>query len=141
MKAKHNINQAEKDQEAARDEEKKQKKAIDVATAVTQGARVLHALELYGEAQLLKLTISEITTLLIHAGPQGTNPKPKTKKDGLERARALPTVQAAFQRRGLAVAANVFPGVPLVAPASAPGVLPCKRPQGLPKTSPLITCT
>ena len=33
---------------AARDE-KKQKKALDIATAVTQGAKVLQVLELYGE--------------------------------------------------------------------------------------------
>ena len=41
MKAKHDENQAEKMEKAARDEEKKQKKALDVAVAVTHGARVL----------------------------------------------------------------------------------------------------
>ncbi len=51
-KAKHDLNQAEKDQKVVRDEEKKQKKALDVASGVTQGARVLHAIELYGESQL-----------------------------------------------------------------------------------------
>ena len=123
-KANHDLKQAEKDQKAARDEEKKQKKALDVAAAVTQGARVLQAIELHGEAQLHRLTIVEIVALLVHADPQGNNPKPKTKRDGLERARALPTVQAALERRVLAVAANVFPGVPLDAPAPAPAALP-----------------
>ena len=83
MKAKHDYNQAEKMENVARDEERKQQKALDVAAAVTQGARVLQALELYGEAQLHKLTIAEIVALLIHADPQGTNPKPKNKKEGL----------------------------------------------------------
>ena len=34
-------------------------------------------------------------------------------------ARALPTVQAALHRRDLAVAAAVFPEIPLAAPAAA----------------------
>ena len=55
MKAKHNENQAKKDKKVARDEEKKQKKAINVATVVTRGARVLHNLELYGKGQLLNM--------------------------------------------------------------------------------------
>ena len=119
MKAKHDENQAEKDQKAARDEEKKQKKVIDVATVVTQGARMLHALELYGDAQLPKLTILEFTTLLLRGDPQGTNLKPTTKRDGLECARALPTIQGALYRRVLAVATSVFPCVPLDALAPA----------------------
>ena len=81
---------------------------------------MLQALELYGEAQLQKLTIAEIVALLIHADPQGNNPKPKTKKDGLERARALPTVRAALERRNLAVAATVSPEIPLAALYPAP---------------------
>jgi len=51
--------------------------------------------------------------------PQGTNPKPKTKKKGLGCTRALPIVQAAMHRRYLAVATAVFPEIPLVAPAPA----------------------
>ena len=96
MKTKHDDNQAEKMEKTARDEERKQKKALDVAAAVTHGARVLHALELYGEAQLHKLTIAEIVALLIDADPHGTNPKPKNKKEGLERARALSTIHDAM---------------------------------------------
>jgi hypothetical protein len=46
MKAKHDEAQVEKDQKAARDEEKKQKNALYVATVVTQGARVLQSHEL-----------------------------------------------------------------------------------------------
>ena len=105
---------------AARDEEKKQTKALDIATAVTQGAKVLQVLELYGEAQLQKLTIAKIAALLIHADPQGNNPKPKTKKEGLERARALLTVRAALERRALAVAATVSADIPLAALSPAP---------------------
>ena len=41
MKAKHDDNQAEKMEKAGRDEERKHKKALDVAAVVTQGARVL----------------------------------------------------------------------------------------------------
>ncbi len=56
----------------------------------------------------VKLTLYEIAKHLIHDYPQGTNPKPKTNKDGLEHARVLPAVQAAMQCRVLAVATNVF---------------------------------
>jgi len=94
-------------QKAARDEERKQKKALDVAAVATQGARVMHVVELYGEAQLQKLTIVEIVTLLIHADPQGNNPKPKTKKNSLEHARALPRTHVALERRALAVATTI----------------------------------
>jgi len=51
--------------------------------------------------------------------PQGTNPKPKTKKEGLGCARALPTVQAALHRHDFAVAAANFPEIPLATPAPA----------------------
>jgi hypothetical protein len=53
------------------------------------------------------LTFSD-SNCLCPPNPQGPNPKPKTKKDGLERARALLTVQAALQRRALAVEAILF---------------------------------
>ncbi len=49
-KAKHALNQLKKDQKVVRDEEKKQKNTLDVASAVTHGARMLHAIEMYGEA-------------------------------------------------------------------------------------------
>ena len=111
---------------AARDEEKKQKKALDI---VTQGAKVLQVLELYGEAQLQKLTIAEIAALLVHADPQGNNPKPKTKKEGLLRVRALATVLAALERRALALAAADFPAVPLAAPAPAAPAMPPPPPS------------
>ncbi len=42
----------------------------------------------------------------------------------MECARALPIVQAALHRRALAVAATVFPELPLVALAPAPNSLP-----------------
>ena len=85
---------------------------------------MLQAVEVYGEAQLLKLTIVEIVALLIHVDPQGINPKPKTKKDGLERARALTTVHAALERRALAVATTISSEIPLAAPAPALDALP-----------------
>ena len=124
MKAKHDDNQAEKMEKTARDEERKQKKALDVAATVTHGARVLQALEMYGEAQLHKLMIAEIVALLIHADPQGTNPKPKNKKEGLERVRALSTAHDALERRALAVVATAAPDIPLAAPAPVLDALP-----------------
>ena len=114
---------------AARDEKKKQKKALDIATAVTQGAKVLQVLELHGEARLQKLTIAEIAALLVHADPQGNNPKPKTKKEGLLRVRALATVLAALERRALALAAADFPAVPLATPAPAASAMPPPPPS------------
>ena len=54
----------------------------------------------------------------------GTIPKPKIKKTILERARALPIVQVALQQRALAVAATVFPELPLAELAPAPDSLP-----------------
>ena len=73
---------------------------------------------------VLYLTIAEIVALLIHANPQGTNPKPKNKKEGFERARALSTVHDALERRSLAVAATGTPDIPLAAPAPTPPTLP-----------------
>ena len=91
---------------------------------MTRGASVLHALELYGEAHLLKLMIREIFALLIRADPQGTNPKPKTKKGRFgARPRALYS-QSCPATPCFSVNNNKFPRRPSRCTYSRPSPLP-----------------
>jgi hypothetical protein len=136
--ANHVETQAEKEDNAAKREEKKKKKAAEVASAIIQGEKVLQALELNGEAQLNVLTLADINALLINADPQGTGPKPKTKKEGLLRVRALSTALAALERRALALAARVSPAIPIATPAPASPNMPPPPPFPFPFIEPFI---
>jgi hypothetical protein len=76
----HEQNQAEKAGKAARKEDAKLKKALEVAAGVTRGAELLRELEVYGERLLSKLVIPDLQALLTNADPQGNVTKPKNKK-------------------------------------------------------------
>jgi hypothetical protein len=73
---------------------------------------------------------------LINADPQGTGLKPKSKKEGLLRVRALSTVLAALERRALALAARVFSAIPIVTHAPASPNMP--PPPPFPLIEPFI---
>ena len=57
----------------------------------------MQRLEQLGLGELLRLKIDELHALLVNADPLGSIPKP-TKKAGVEKAKLLPTVQAALRR-------------------------------------------
>jgi hypothetical protein len=81
----HEQNQAKKAGKAARKEDAKLKKALEVAAGVTIGAELLRGLEVHGERLLSKLTIPELQALLTNADPQGNYMKPKNKNEVMTR--------------------------------------------------------
>jgi hypothetical protein len=119
---------AEKAGKAERKEITKQKKATEVAALVTRGADILRALERHGPRHIASLVIADILALLTNADPQGNVNKPKNKTEGLERVRALGSVQAALTRHALAIAVEqpgrVADPVFIAAPRPFPVELP-----------------
>lgn len=103
-RARNEEQQAEKAEKAKRKEAFMQKKALDVAALVTKGAELLLALERHGPSLISRLVIADILALLTNANPQGNVTKPKNKTEGLDRVRALGSVQAALSRHALAIA-------------------------------------
>ncbi len=83
-----------------------QKKALEVAALVTKGAELLQALERHGPSFISRLVIADILALMTNADPQGYVTKPKNKIEGLDRAHALGSVQAALSRHALAIAVD-----------------------------------
>ncbi len=59
----------EKEEKAARNEDKNQAKALKIAREVTTGAEVLKALEHYGKPKLDALTFPDVLALLTNADP------------------------------------------------------------------------
>jgi hypothetical protein len=118
--------QAEKEEKAARNEDRNQAKALKIAREFTRGAEVLKALENYGTPKLNALTLPDLLALLTNADPQGTGAKPKNKTEAMQRVRVLSSVQAAISRCDLAVAGvNVVePTTHAPAPAPAPADFP-----------------
>ena len=101
--------QAEKEEKAARNEDRNQAKALKIAREFTRGAEVLKALENYGTPKLNALTLPDLLALLTNVDPQGTGAKPKNKTESIQRVRVLYSVQAAISRCDLAVAGvNVY---------------------------------
>ena len=96
-KERNEQNQTEKMSKAEK-EVAKQKKAVEVAALVTKGAGLLLSLEQNGPSHISSLTVADILALLTNADPQGTISKPKNKAEGLERVRALGSIQAALRR-------------------------------------------
>ena len=74
-------------------------------------------MEQKGEAELYRLKVDDLVTVLTHADPRENLSKPKNKAEGLERVRALAFVKAALERHVLAVAAASAPSpTPLTDP-------------------------
>ena len=85
LAAKQAETQAEKEEKAARNEERNQSKALKVAREVTKGAKLLKALELFGNPKLNSLTLPDLVALLTNVDrltrretrrSQRTSPKP-----------------------------------------------------------------
>ena len=119
-KDRHEANMAEKSAKADRKEQKAEKKAAEVAALVTRGAAVLKELSQNGPGRVSSLTVSDILALLTNADPQGNITKPKNKAEGLQRVRALRSVQTALSRHA-ASAAPPPPPAPAPAAPPAPG--------------------
>jgi hypothetical protein len=102
---------AEKAEKMIKKEAAMQKKALEVASLVTKGAELLQALERHGPSFISRLVIADILALLTNADPQGNVTKPKNKTEGLDRVRALGSVQAALSRHALAIAVHPQPVV------------------------------
>ena len=119
--------QAEKMSKAAKQEQAKQKKALEVAALVTKGAHLLQVLEEKGPSHVsgATLSVADILALLTHADPQGNIIKPKKKDEGVQRVRALGSVQAALTRHAAAAAAAA-----VAAAAAAPPPQPSFPPSG-----------
>jgi hypothetical protein len=94
-----------------------------VACEVTKGAKLMKAIELFGNPNLERLTLPDLLAMLTNANPQRNETKPKNKTEAMLRVTPLNYVQAAFSRCALAVAVGVDP-CPLVdAPPPAPTFL------------------
>ena len=125
--------QAEKEEKAARNEERNQAKALKVAREVTKGAELLKALELFGNPKLNSLTLPDLVALLTNADPQGNETKPKNKSEAMLRVRALSSVQGALSRCALALAVGdaMVPLAEAHPPAYAPAPDLLSPPQSL----------
>jgi hypothetical protein len=127
LATRHAETHAEKEEKAARNEDRNQAKALKIAREVTRGAEVLKALEHYGTPKLNALTLPDLLALLTNADPQGTGAKPKNKTEAMQRVRVLSSVQAAISRWDLAVAEGVS-GVDPTTLAPAPPHAPAEFP-------------
>ena len=116
LKAKEHKKEAAAAAAAAKKDQAKDKRARDTTAFGTAGSEILKRLEQLGPSELHRLKIDELHALLVNANPQGSIPKPN-KKTGQEKARLLPTVQAALSRF-LAVAAASTPQAPPLPPIS-----------------------
>ncbi len=98
---------------------------------MTSVAELLQALERHGPSYISRLVIADVMALLTKVDPQGNVARPKNKKEGLDRVRALGSVEAAFNRHALAIAvehphldADPFPTATLDPLATAADPLP-----------------
>jgi hypothetical protein len=129
LATKHADAQAKEEVKAARNEERNQAKAIKVAREVTQGAKALKELELFGNTKLNSLTLTDLAALLTNANPQGNETKPKNKSETMLCVHALSSKQGALSPCALAIAIDPVPLADAHPPAPAPAPAPLSPPQ------------
>ena len=94
-------NEEQQDENAEKSRKKDmsmQKNLLELAALMTKGVELLQALERHGPSFISRLVIVDILALLTNVDPQGNETKPKNKTEGLDRVRALGSVQAALRR-------------------------------------------